>query len=195
MENAELLQDFVVESTEHLEGTEAELLLLECEGENLETNLVNRVSRALHSIKGASGSLGLERSCELYHSMKDMLQDLGRPNSFDIGPFVAALDSIDLSRLAVTAAAPVEGAPQGRVNGSGAVVTPTATVRGVVSVLDQLMTLAGELVLSRNPSPLRARAKSPATRSPDLCMSHSQTAVLNRLCIEPSANYEESRNE
>ena len=124
MENDDLLQDFVVESNEHLEDIEAELLTIEDQGDDFEEDLVNKVFRALHSIKGASGFLGLERICELSHSMesvlnairshdlsvsseiidtllkssdvlKAMLEDIAGSNEFDIVTFVQALESVN----------------------------------------------------------------------------------------------------
>ncbi len=222
MENDDLLQDFVVESNEHLEDIEAELLTLEAQGADLEIDLVNKVFRALHSIKGASGFLGLEGICKLSHSMenvlnslrnnelvcsleivdpllrssdvlKGMLSDVASSNNVDIHDFVTALDAIHLGKLeavhevladaeAADVAADVQAkakpephkapvasvepspevpvksktkkaAPKGDAANTPPVqvsAPPSATVRVNVSVLDHLMNLAGELVLSRN---------------------------------------------
>ncbi|HBN78856.1 MAG TPA: hypothetical protein DD473_24205, partial [Planctomycetaceae bacterium] len=56
----DLINDFVVESRDGLEGIDNQLLEIEASGENVDTDIVNEVFRAIHSIKGASGFLGLD---------------------------------------------------------------------------------------------------------------------------------------
>ena len=53
----ELVADFIIESREHLETIEPNLLELEKTPENLV--LLNDIFRPMHSLKGASGFLGL----------------------------------------------------------------------------------------------------------------------------------------
>jgi two-component system, chemotaxis family, sensor kinase CheA len=71
--DVELLQDFVVESTEGLAEIESNLMSIEDQGANIDVDLVNKVFRAIHSIKGAAGFLGLERLAELAHSLENVL--------------------------------------------------------------------------------------------------------------------------
>ena len=66
-EDAELLKEFVVESQEHLSDVENQLLTLESQGESMHVALVNTVFRAVHSIKGAAGFLGLDTLQGLAH--------------------------------------------------------------------------------------------------------------------------------
>ena len=58
-DNSELLNDFVIEANEHLAEIENQLLEIEANGANVNVDLVNTVFRAIHSIKGAAGFLGL----------------------------------------------------------------------------------------------------------------------------------------
>ncbi len=59
-DDTELLREFAVESQEHLADIENQLLTLESQGDNMDVALVNTVFRAIHSIKGAAGFMGLE---------------------------------------------------------------------------------------------------------------------------------------
>ncbi|HEY9766335.1 MAG TPA: chemotaxis protein CheA, partial [Chroococcales cyanobacterium] len=72
-DNSELLQLFVMESMEYLDGIESDLLLIESNGENIDLELVNKVFRAIHSIKGSAGCLGFTRIMELSHTLENIL--------------------------------------------------------------------------------------------------------------------------
>ncbi len=67
----ELLNDFIVESTDHLAEAESALLELETHPEDLEQ--VNTVLRAFHTIKGASAFMGLDNVQDLAHRAESFL--------------------------------------------------------------------------------------------------------------------------
>jgi two-component system, chemotaxis family, sensor kinase CheA len=69
----ELLVEFINESREHLTAIEAELLAIEEGGADIDAELVNKVFRAAHSIKGASGYFGLTKVKELAHRAETVL--------------------------------------------------------------------------------------------------------------------------
>lgn len=69
----ELLAEFINESREHLTTIETDLLAIEEGGENIDSELVNKVFRAAHSIKGASGYFGLTKVKELAHKAETVL--------------------------------------------------------------------------------------------------------------------------
>jgi two-component system chemotaxis sensor kinase CheA len=69
----ELLGEFINESREHLTTIEADLLAIEEAGANIDLELVNKVFRAAHSIKGASGYFGLNNVKELAHRAETVL--------------------------------------------------------------------------------------------------------------------------
>ncbi len=69
----DLIAEFVVESLEHLADIESQLLAIEAGGEDIDTDLVNTVFRAVHSAKGAAGFLGLNKISELAHNMENVL--------------------------------------------------------------------------------------------------------------------------
>ncbi|WP_028574649.1 chemotaxis protein CheW [Desulfonatronovibrio hydrogenovorans] len=69
----ETLQMYVEESREHLEDIENDLLTIESAGENIDVELVNKVFRAAHSMKGGAGFLGLNNIKELAHKIENVL--------------------------------------------------------------------------------------------------------------------------
>ncbi len=73
IEDDEILQGFIEESLEHLADIENDLLAIEEAGENIDEDLVNKVFRAAHSIKGGAGFMGLTGIQELSHSMENVL--------------------------------------------------------------------------------------------------------------------------
>ena len=72
----ELIAEFVVESQEGLANVETQMLSIEAAGAAVDTDLVNSVFRTMHSIKGASGFLGLDRIGSLAHSLEEILNHL-----------------------------------------------------------------------------------------------------------------------
>ncbi|WP_243363353.1 chemotaxis protein CheA [Fundidesulfovibrio terrae] len=70
----ELFADFIVEAKEHLETIEPNLLELEKNPENL--GLLNEIFRPMHSLKGASGFLGLNQINGLAHKAENILDEL-----------------------------------------------------------------------------------------------------------------------
>lgn len=73
MMDDETLQMYVEEAGEHLEDIESDLLTIEQDGEDLDEELVNKVFRAAHSIKGGAGFLGLTAIKELSHKIENVL--------------------------------------------------------------------------------------------------------------------------
>jgi two-component system, chemotaxis family, sensor kinase CheA len=73
IEDDEILQGFIEESLEHLADIENDLLAIEEAGENIDEDLVNKVFRAAHSIKGGAGFMGLTVIQELSHAMENIL--------------------------------------------------------------------------------------------------------------------------
>ena len=244
IEDDEILQGFIEESLEHLADIENDLLAIEERGADIDVELVNKVFRAAHSIKGGAGFMGLTVIQDLAHAAENVLglirsekltpnpdivnvlllaadelqhliEDVGNSNTVDISSHTAALNAIFESGEAPPSAAkpakekaakakpapekievpeaiaeeveeeiveppPVEEdsidesivdheemafdqdaeiietsiadsprAPRTKSASSTPQKTDT-TIRVTVSLLDQLMNLAGELVLSRN---------------------------------------------
>jgi two-component system, chemotaxis family, sensor kinase CheA len=94
----ELIKEFVAEAREHLSDMEANLLAIEEAGANIDEDLVNKVFRAAHSIKGGSGFFGLSKIKELAHKAETVL-DMVRsrkmvPNPEITNVLLAAFDSL-----------------------------------------------------------------------------------------------------
>lgn len=73
-EMQEIFEAFVVESTELLENLSQDLMLLESNPEDEE--LLNRIFRAFHTIKGTSSFMGFEKISTLTHHAEDILNKL-----------------------------------------------------------------------------------------------------------------------
>ncbi|MDA7978081.1 MAG: chemotaxis protein CheW [Pirellulales bacterium] len=226
-EDADLLREFAVESTEHLAGIEHQILAMENAGEDADGTIVNDVFRAVHSIKGAAGFFGLQAIKSLSHSLenvlnllrekqvepsgpltdsmlraadklRDLVGDIEGSNDVCVKDLVAELDELAAAAerpqatggdkasdvIAVeTAKSDVPNQPTSKPTASASSMTeksdsPEAVgpqssaapagnnsstardgavksskesnIRVSVELLDQLMNLAGELVLSRN---------------------------------------------
>ncbi|MEO5370303.1 MAG: chemotaxis protein CheW [Magnetococcus sp. DMHC-1] len=72
-EDDELLGMFVQEAVEHLETIEPDLLTLEENGSSTERDIINRLFRGVHSIKGSAGFFGLTAITKLSHTMENLL--------------------------------------------------------------------------------------------------------------------------
>ncbi len=94
----ELLAEFINESREHLTTIETDLLAIEEQGADIDAELVNKVFRAAHSIKGASGYFGLSKVKELAHraeTVLDMIRSRKMPPNAEItNLLLAAFDRL-----------------------------------------------------------------------------------------------------
>ncbi|HWC97653.1 MAG TPA: Hpt domain-containing protein, partial [Candidatus Sulfopaludibacter sp.] len=69
----ELAQEYLAESLEHLDTVESDLLAISKEGAEFDSERVNRVFRAVHSVKGGAGFFDLENIKNLAHREEDVL--------------------------------------------------------------------------------------------------------------------------
>jgi two-component system chemotaxis sensor kinase CheA len=94
----ELLCLFINESREHLVTIEADLLSMEEAGADVDIELVNKVFRAAHSIKGTSSFFGLNKVKELAHKAETVLDMLRSgtmtPNAEITNLLLAAFDRL-----------------------------------------------------------------------------------------------------
>ncbi|MBU1231463.1 MAG: chemotaxis protein CheW [Proteobacteria bacterium] len=237
IEDDEILQGFIEESLEHLADIENDLLQIEEAGSDIDEELVNKVFRAAHSIKGGAGFMGLTVIQDLSHVMENvlgqirsrklipnpeiinvllqasdklqtMIEDVQNSNDYDIQDHLIPLNEIvegnvpqaviesvpteylseDIEEEAEMAptppeefsipepapepavvTAPPEPSVTAEIAATPEISTPSSvtssttgnakkqdpvkmdtSIRVHVSLLDSLMTLAGELVLSRN---------------------------------------------
>ena len=73
IQDDETLQMYLEESIEHLADIETDLLAIEEAGADIDEDLVNKVYRAAHSIKGGAGFMGLTTIKDLTHEMENIL--------------------------------------------------------------------------------------------------------------------------
>ncbi|HSQ41856.1 MAG TPA: Hpt domain-containing protein, partial [Fibrobacteraceae bacterium] len=73
MPEESLLDEFLSESREHLSGIEQDFMLLEQDPDHPDSEVVNRIFRAVHTVKGSSGFFGLTRIGSLSHAMETLL--------------------------------------------------------------------------------------------------------------------------
>jgi two-component system, chemotaxis family, sensor kinase CheA len=94
----DLLKVFVEEALEHLSAIENDFLALEKAGEVFDPDLVNRVFRAAHSIKGGAGFIGLNNIKELSHKMETVLGRIRKekrpPDAETINCLILASDAL-----------------------------------------------------------------------------------------------------
>jgi len=84
-----LVQEFLVESEELLQSMDQDMVALESSPDDAE--LLNRIFRALHTIKGTSGFLGFEPVIRLSHRAEDVLNALRKGEAQLIRPTIDAL--------------------------------------------------------------------------------------------------------
>jgi two-component system, chemotaxis family, sensor kinase CheA len=90
-EDDEILDLFLEESLEHLEGIEDDLLAIEQAGAEIDVDQVNKVFRAMHTIKGGSSFFGLTKVKDLTHVAESILD---RVRKCQLVPTPAIVESL-----------------------------------------------------------------------------------------------------
>jgi len=101
IEDQELLDGFLTETTELLEKLDDDLVTLE--KTTGDTELLNRIFRSIHTVKGASSFLGFELLVKVTHKTEDVLNRL-RKGELVVNPEImdVILESVDLVKLLVS---------------------------------------------------------------------------------------------
>jgi two-component system, chemotaxis family, sensor kinase CheA len=84
-----LVRDFLIESEELLQGMDQDMIALESAPRD--SDLLNRIFRALHTIKGTSGFLGFDPIVRVGHRAEDLLNALRRG---DVEVFPQIMDTL-----------------------------------------------------------------------------------------------------
>lgn len=96
LNDPEMVESFVAEAREHLDSIEDDFLALERQKDNPDQSQLDKVFRAIHSVKGAAGFLGLSKMSELAHTMEALLTKMrsGKilPESEYIDSLLAGVD-------------------------------------------------------------------------------------------------------
>ncbi len=74
MDVSQYLEIFIDETREHLQNLNEQLLVLEKEPENSDT--INEIFRAAHSLKGMAGTMGYKRMQRLTHDMENVFSEI-----------------------------------------------------------------------------------------------------------------------
>ena len=97
-------EEFTSEAEELLDTLSRDLVDFESQGQNVRPELVNKIFREVHSLKGLAGMLGFGDISELSHSLEDMLDKL-RMGKIEISKDLVDLlyDAVDsLNRLVIS---------------------------------------------------------------------------------------------
>jgi two-component system, chemotaxis family, sensor kinase CheA len=101
-ENDNGLQLFIDESREHLTGIEEDLLAIEKGGQHASPAIVDKVFRAIHTIKGSASFFALTKIKELSHAMESILSRIRSKKLVPDGEIVTALlDGADALRTMI----------------------------------------------------------------------------------------------
>lgn len=78
MDVSQYLEIFIDESNEHLQSLSDQLIILEKEPDNSDT--INEIFRAAHSLKGMAGTMGYKRMQNLTHDMENVFSEVRNGN-------------------------------------------------------------------------------------------------------------------
>uniref|UniRef100_I2PZF4 Chemotaxis protein CheA n=1 Tax=Desulfovibrio sp. U5L TaxID=596152 RepID=I2PZF4_9BACT len=159
----ELFADFIVEAREHLETIEPNLLELERNPGNL--SLLNDIFRPMHSLKGASGFLGLNAINLLAHKAENILDELRKGNiavSAEIMDVILA--ATDLLRMMIENLE--QTGAEGDVDTSAVIARIAAQLGGAPAPAPQAPAMAGAGDFPAEDVPPPAEAAPPAA-APD----------------------------
>ncbi|MBU0992237.1 MAG: chemotaxis protein CheW [Proteobacteria bacterium] len=95
-----IISEFVAESSDHLESIEPDLLILEQHCDQIDYNIINRIFRAMHSIKGASSFFGFDALTRLSHAMENVFMKFRdgelTPDPDRMDPIFQGIDKVRL---------------------------------------------------------------------------------------------------
>ena len=74
MDVSQYLEIFIDETKEHLQNLSDQLMILEREPDNTDT--INEIFRAAHSLKGMAGTMGYKRMQRLTHDMENVFSEI-----------------------------------------------------------------------------------------------------------------------
>ncbi|WP_104749065.1 hybrid sensor histidine kinase/response regulator [Helicobacter cynogastricus] len=166
----EIMEDFLVEAFEMNEQLDQDLVELEHTPHDLD--LLNRIFRVAHTIKGSSSFLNLDTLTHLTHNMEDVL-NRARKSELQITPDVmdVVLRSVDMMKtLLVT------------IRNTGSDANAGLDISGIVKELQAIAQSNPEGAQESPPSPPPPPAESAPTTPPP-------SSADNPLSSEPEADY------
>ena len=165
----EIMEDFLVEAFEMIEQLDQDLVELENNPEDLD--LLNRIFRVAHTIKGSSSFLNFDILTRLTHNMEDVLNK-ARRDELKITPDVmdVVLHSIDLMKALLAA-----------IRDSGTDANSGIEIDDTVSRLQAISSGGTGGESAESPAPQAAPAQSAAPSTP--------ADSNNPLADEPELDY------
>lgn len=165
----EIMEDFLVEAFEMIEQLDQDLVELENNPEDLD--LLNRIFRVAHTIKGSSSFLNFDILTRLTHNMEDVLNK-ARRDELKITPDVmdVVLHSIDLMKALLAA-----------IRDSGTDANSGIEIDDTVSRLQAISSGGTDGESAESPAPQAAPAQSAAPSTP--------ADSNNPLADEPELDY------
>jgi len=172
--NADIIPEFLAESRENMDQMERDLVVWEKQSGDRET--LDRIFRAIHTLKGTCGFLGFAKLEGVAHQAESLLSHI-RDGKRKVDPKVVTvllqvLDTVrrHLSKIERTGeeetqvygsvladlhalqeeASPEEASPVAVLDDELSSATAETSLRVDIGLLDRLMNLVGELVLARN---------------------------------------------
>ncbi len=166
----EIMEDFLVEAFEMIEQLDQDLVELENNPEDLD--LLNRIFRVAHTIKGSSSFLNFDILTRLTHNMEDVLNK-ARRDELKITPDVmdVVLHSVDLMKALLTAIR-----DSGTDANSGIEIDDTVTKLQAISTGGAL-----EVIPESTPAPAAQNEAPPA--------AEAAAVASNPLADEPEIDY------
>lgn len=166
----EIMEDFLVEAFEMIEQLDQDLVELENNPEDLD--LLNRIFRVAHTIKGSSSFLNFDILTRLTHNMEDVLNK-ARRDELKITPDVmdVVLHSVDLMKALLTAIR-----DSGTDANSGIEIDDTVTKLQAISTGGAL-----EVIPESTPTPAAQNEAPPA--------AEAAAVASNPLADEPEIDY------
>ncbi len=170
----ELLGDFVLEATEHLDNADVQLLTLETTP--TDEDAINAVFRAFHTIKGVAGFLGVEEIQALSHEAENLL-DLSRKGGIRLEGQAIDLvfDAVDMLKRCIDAI--------NNALGTGEDLVPQDGLSKVVRAIRGILAAPQAAV----PAPVAdaaAQEKKPSPRLGDILV---QSELTTQSAVEEAA--------
>ena len=153
-EMQEILEDFLIEAFEMIEQLDQDLVELESNPGDLE--LLNKIFRVAHTIKGSGSFLNFDVLTHLSHHMEDVLNK-ARHGDLSLTPDImdVVLESIDLMKALLAA-----------IRDTGSDANTGLELEGVVQRLDAISN-GGAAPAAAAPAPAPEPAPAPAAEEPE----------------------------
>jgi two-component system chemotaxis sensor kinase CheA len=154
----DLLNDFIIEARDHLDAADIHILTLETEPE--ESEALNAVFRAFHTIKGVAGFLALDEIGSLAHEAESLLDKARKGDLKLVGEAIdSTFDAVDsLKKLvgyvsrSLSTGAPLDTDPNlpallRRIRGVSEGKAPVEAVRPAARAIDQPVPKLGQILV------------------------------------------------